>query len=222
MGAFRSGAEVPQHQHNRDRLRRATSWWQRSKAAASDTDRFIFLWIAFNAAYGVEPPMSDADARPPEREAFVRFCREIVNRDEKKTLYSIFWSKYSGPVRILLDNQFVYGPFWRWVSGLPQGTDWQDQFERDNRRARNYLERGDACGVLEVVLLRLYTLRNQIFHGGATYAAGWGQAQVRDGAALMAEIVPAILDIMRNEIAENPDSEIWGKVLYPRVGEERR
>ena len=221
MGTFRSVVQVPQRQHNEDRLRRAASWWQRSEVATGDTDRFIFLWIAFNAAYGVEPPISDPDARPPEREAFIRFCREIIERDEKKSLYKIFWSKYSGPVRVLLDNHFVYGPFWKWVSEHPHKIDWQDQFEKDNRRARKYLERGDACGVLEVVLLRLYTLRNQTFHGGATYAVGWGQDQVRDGAALMADIVPAILDIMRNEIAENPDSEIWGKVLYPRVGEER-
>ena len=89
MGTFRSVAQVPQRQHNRDRMRRAESWWRRSEEAACDTDKFIFLWIAFNAAYGVEPPASDADVRPPEREAFTRFCREIVGRDEKKGNYGL-------------------------------------------------------------------------------------------------------------------------------------
>ena len=55
--------EVPQEQHNEDRIRRAESWLRRSEVAeanrkkavsdedkaAFDCEQFIFLWIAFNA-----------------------------------------------------------------------------------------------------------------------------------------------------------------------------
>ena len=64
---------------------------------------------------------------------------------------------------------------------------------------------------------RLYELRNQIFHGGVTIASGWGQSQIRDGSRIMANLIPQILEIMREDIEENPDSDIWGKVAYPRI-----
>ncbi len=221
MATFRSAALVPQRQHNEDRMRRAESWRQRSEDAASETDRFIFLWIAFNAAYGFEMPASDADGRSGEQYKFNRYCREIVNRDERKALHRILWHTYSGPIRILLDNPYVYEPFWKSVQGMAQAKPWNKQLNAENKRAFRSLANGDTAGVLRVVLSRLYTLRNQIFHGGATYATGLGQAQVRDGSRIMESVVPAILEIMRREIAANPDSEVWGRVSYPRVAEVR-
>lgn len=35
----------------------------------------------------------------------------------------------------------------------------------------------------------------------------------------MASLVPAVLDIMRADIEANPDTDIWGKVAYPRINE---
>ena len=76
--------------------------------------------------------------------------------------------------------------------------------------------------VLKVVLSRLYTLRNRIFHGGTTYATGWGQDQVRDGTNIMASIVPAFIAVMRADIERNPDTDVWGRVACARVGAARR
>ena len=64
----RTSGELPQSAHNADRIRRARSWLERSEKSASDLkkakseeekaglhcEQFIFLWIAFNAAYGFE------------------------------------------------------------------------------------------------------------------------------------------------------------------------
>ena len=36
----------------------------------------------------------------------------------------------------------------------------------------------------------------------------------------MAFLVPAILDIMQADIECNPDSEVWGRVAYPRINAE--
>ena len=33
----------------------------------------------------------------------------------------------------------------------------------------------------------------------------------------MASLVPAILDIMRQDIDANPDSDLWGKVAFLRI-----
>ena len=64
------------------------------------------------------------------------------------------------------------------------------------------------------VFLRLYTLRNQVFHGGATYGTGRGRKQIKHGSFIMANLVPVILDIMEADIYENPSSEVWGEVAY--------
>ena len=221
MGTFRSAAQVPQRQHNEDRLRRADSWCQRSVEAECDMDKFIFLWIAFNAAYGFELPRYGLDAQPGEREKYSGFCNEIVERDEEMRLQRILCDTFYGSVCTLLNNRFIYKPFWEGVWGRRKIRDWESRFARHNKEAQKYLDRGNVGRILEIVLERLYTLRNQIFHGGATYGTGWGKVQVRDGAAVMAAIVPAILDIMRTDIDRNPNTDVWGRVAYPRVGEER-
>lgn len=204
---------MSQRDHNRDRLRRAYSWLRRSETAEIDDEKFIFLWIAFNAGYGVELAEAGDDATESAR--FRDFLGEILKRDGEGVIGKLLWETYSGPIHILLKNPYVFGPFWKYTRGVV--TQWRPQFRAGNRRARKALQENDVHGVLVEVFLRLYVLRNQIFHGGTTFAEGLGRDQIRDGSNIMASLVPAILEIMREDIEENPDSEVWGRVLYPRV-----
>lgn len=214
----RTAAQVPQRQHNRDRMRRADSWLRRSEDARDDTEKFIFLWIAFNAAYGRETIPLDSDSQPTERVKFEDFLWAVLDRDHDNTLEEILWSTYSGPIRVLLENRYVFRPFWDAVWDPEAGRDWESRFSTSNAAVLSALGTKNARHVLRVVFARLYTLRNQIVHGGATYGTdGWGQDQVRDGSRIMASLVPAILDIMRADIEKTPNSDIWGKVLYPRI-----
>ena len=232
----RPGGDVPQHQHNADRMRRAESWLARANRAASegekaddDTDdigfaceRFMFLWISFNAAYGYEVIEDETRAsHRKENEKFTKFFYEIVRRDRGGIIRNILWKKYSGPVRVLLRNKYVFKPFWESVREAPGGRGWKQQFEKEKQQANNALANGNVDRVLEIVFRRLYVLRNQIFHGGTTFAEGWGRDQVRDGSRIMAALVPTILDIMRADIATNPDTDAWGKGAYPRINESR-
>jgi len=59
---------------------------------------------------------------------------------------------------------------------------------------------------------RLYVLRNQLFHGGATWNNGINRAQVRDGAAILTFLMPVFVDLMM----ENPKAD-WGRPFYPVV-----
>ena len=213
-------------------MRRADSWLARSEKAASDREKartceektgldceqFIFLWIAFNAAYGRE--LIDDDD-PKESEKFSDFLKEILRQDQENAIGTILWKTgtYSGPIRILLNNQYVYGPFWDWARGSEKGGNWRERFERHRKDANDKLAKSDVHGVLMEVFRRLYVLRNQIFHGGATFASGWGRSQVRDGCRIMAALVPVILKIMQADIEASPDSHTWGKVAYPRINE---
>lgn len=218
MASFaRSADEVPQHQHNSDRMRRAETWHARSEKATSPAERFIFLWIAFNAAYGSEVMTSDPAARRREREKFERFLQEIAKRDHERELEKIVVHRFPGLIRSLLENQYVFQPFWSAVQGSSGRTDWSRRFKGENREAVRALESGNLPTILRIVFLRLYTLRNQIFHGGATFGTGWGRDQVRDGSQIMASLVPVILKVMRRDIENAPESDVWGKVQYPRI-----
>lgn len=206
-------------------MRRAHAWLERSRQAGTEEiDRFVFLWIAFNAAYGDEVALQDFVERPEARQSeahrFNRFLLAVVRNDKDRAIYNIVWQEYSGPIRVLLDNRYVFRPFWSSVWGLDKGESWKRRFERDKTDVNRALVNRDTFNILTRVFDRLYTLRNQIFHGGATWPAGFGRDQIRDGSRIMASLVPAILDIMQADLDRNPDSELWGKVAYPRINVE--
>ena len=66
--------------------------------------------------------------------------------------------------------------------------------------------------VIAIVFDRLYVLRNQLIHGGSTWGSSVNRNQVRDGAAIMGRLVPAVIWIMMC----NGD-QIWGEPRYPVV-----
>ena len=61
------------------RVHRALSWLDRAEQCGDDLDaRFIFLWIAFNAAYANE---IDDWERAPELQVFEVFLQKLVDLD---------------------------------------------------------------------------------------------------------------------------------------------
>ena len=59
--------------------------------------------------------------------------------------------------------------------------------------------------VLSVVLSRIYTLRNQVLHGGATWGSSVNREQLRDCTNFMAKLVPLVIEVMM----DHPDT-LWG------------
>lgn len=213
----RKSSQIPQREHNESRIRRAESWLELSNQSKSEDEKFIFLWIAFNAAYGTELPDTSVDSKTPERERFAEFVNKIVERDREGDIKKTLWETYSGPVRILLDNKFVFSPFWEWVQERKQDHSWLEKLQKKNKQAFEAIGKGNVPGVLEEVLARLYVLRNQIIHGGMTFDKGWGREQVRNGSRIMETLMPLVLQIMKDDIQKHPDSKVWGKLNYPRV-----
>jgi hypothetical protein len=66
--------------------------------------------------------------------------------------------------------------------------------------------------VLSTIFDRLYVLRNQLVHGGATWNGSVNRDQVRDGAALLKWLLPTFIDIMMDNATRD-----WGKPFYPVV-----
>jgi len=75
-----------------------------------------------------------------------------------------------------------------------------------------YLSAQKVVDLLEVVLDRLYTLRNQLVHGGATYKSEVNRSQVIDGKNILSMLVPLIIEIMMDN-----EYEDWGEIYYPVV-----
>ncbi len=214
-----------QDDDNTLRLQRANSWVARSEKIKNREEKFICLWIAFNAAYGAE----GTDTPKYEIPKFRNFLCEIEKHDKPDRIRDILLDlddkdSRRKPIRNFLENRHVYKDFWESVRAQREGeqkNDWRKYFDRENRFVRDALDKRpirneDVVKVFRIVFERLYQLRNQVFHGGATCGEkSWGWIQLEDANYIMAALVPVILEIME----QNPKSD-WGKIAYPQIGDE--
>lgn len=197
------------------RTHRALSWLQRAEAAGEDDDvAFVCLWIAFNAAYAQD--LGNGVGGTSERQAFRNFMADVCALDQNKALATLVWQVFPGPIRVLLDNQYVFQPFWDALAnprsdGSVPG-DWREAFDDARQRVHRALAQQDTERVLYEVFVRLYTLRNQLMHGGATWNSSINRAQVRDGRALLARVLPVMLGVMMDCPAR-----FEGRPFYPVV-----
>src|SRR3546814_1876320 len=68
------------------RVHRAISWIGRAEACGEDDDaRFVFLWIAFNAAYADETEFQVV--QPGERAAFVGYFSRLIALNQERRIY---------------------------------------------------------------------------------------------------------------------------------------
>jgi hypothetical protein len=191
------------------RLHRALSWFNKAEISQNDLDiQFITLWISFNAIYARE----FATERSADRETFNQFIAEICRLDKQKAIYKIIWQRFPQSIRVMLDNHYVFQPFWDFHNGKISEKAWRENFEKANKKAFTALARQDTYDILLVVFDRLYTLRNQLVHGGATYDSQINRLQIKDGCQILLALIPAIIEIVLNN--SNND---WGKPFYPVV-----
>ena len=188
------------------RVHRALSWLCRAEQESADADaRFLFLWISMNAAYANE--VHDR-RRFSEIRVLLNFLERLIAMDRDRLLYGIVWQEFTGPIRMLINNRYVYRPFWDHQNGKT-AEPWETGFESSKARMHRALGQMDTKKVLAVVFDRLYVLRNQLMHGGATWNGSVNRSQVADGAAILGRLVPAVIHIMM-ESGEG----YWGEPAY--------
>jgi hypothetical protein len=194
----------------RIRLHRAISWLGRAEAASREDDpdvSFILLWIAFNAAYAQEFGFEQR-----ERDQLRSFIDRLVAADTAKVLHGLLFSQFTGPVRTLVDNRFVFEPFWKALREHDASGRWEQLFADRKKQALDAMMSGRTGDLLAIVLDRLYVLRNQLVHGGATWNSQLNRQQVGDGARLLGSLVPAIIGLM----LDHPELD-YGAIAYPVV-----
>ncbi|BAO44987.1 HEPN domain-containing protein [Thiolapillus brandeum] len=192
------------------RTHRALSWLHRAEQESHDDDaRFIFLWIAFNSAYANE--LHD-DLRFSETRLFLHFLGRLIENDKEGRLYEIVWKEFPNAIRLLLDNRYVFQPFWEYQKGCMAKEGWERKFQRSKESAMRALGKSDTRKVLLVVFERLYVLRNQLFHGSATWNSSTNRTQLKQATAILDQLVPTIISIMLDS-----GNQLWGDPRYPVV-----
>jgi hypothetical protein len=192
------------------RIHRCLSWLGRAEQVEDDYDAaFIFLWISFNAAYAEEISES---SQPRERSAFDGYFQKVIELDFDNRVYDAIWERFSQSIRLFLGNQYIFQPFWKHQNQIEGYEDWEKWFERSKRQFNRALANHDTQSILSMLFDRLYVLRNQLVHGGATWNSSVNRDQVRDGARILGFLVPIFVDLMM----DNPEVE-WGLPYYPVV-----
>jgi hypothetical protein len=188
------------------RLHRAISWLRCAEAYsnADDDVAFITLWVAFNACYAIDDDRTDHVARND----FNEFTTKQCDADTENRIYDLLWSKYSQFVRLLIDNHYVFSPFWKSVRD--GNSSWEVSFEKSKKLAFHALASNNTALLLSIILDRLYILRNQLLHGGATYQSQLNRSQVRDGKNMLMELLPIFIEIMFHD-------DDWGEIYYPVI-----
>ena len=188
------------------RIHRAISWLARAERETDDADaRFIFLWIALNAAYA-----SEFGFERTERDQTRTFLAQVLAGDTQRQLHAVVFRQFSGPIRTLVENRFVFEPFWRAMREHDGSGRWEASFAASRKLALQALMEQKTDVVLSIVLDRLYVLRNQLVHGGATWNSAANRQQVRDGASILMAVVPVVVDIL----IDAGDGD-FGAVAYP-------
>jgi hypothetical protein len=191
------------------RVHRALSW---VKPAESESDldmKFILYWIAFNAAYAKALPEDDTST---EKQQMTSFFERLVKLDDEGLIFRAIWSDYSGPIRLLLDNQFIFAPFWKFQQGTISEQDWKMWFSTSRKMVQNALVKQDTVKILSSLFPRIYTLRNQLIHGGATWKSSVNRDQVRDCMRILETLVPVFISLMMEDIHGD-----WDMPAYPVV-----
>jgi len=193
------------------RIHRALSWMEEAERQEPDDVRFLMLWIAFNSIYAQE---LDPSVSFSEKGRFKQFIGRLVRLDSDDSLFDLVWENYAEKFHLFVNNPYVSRPFWDFQRGLIREDEWKQRFGQSCQAAERALVEKDTAVFLKILFDRIYMLRNQLMHGGATLGSELNREQVRDACRILEQLVPAIIHV----VMENPDEE-WGDPCFPPIPE---
>jgi len=191
------------------RVHRALSWLKPAEMEDDLDVKFILYWIAFNAAYAKAVPEDD---HATEKDQMSSFFGRLVELDKEEIIFKAIWSDFQGPVKLLLENKYVFSPFWRYQQGKVSARNWKLWFSTSGKLIQKAIESQDTVKILSSLFPRIYTLRNQIIHGGATWKSTVNRSQVRDSTAILETLVPVFIKLMMEDYKGS-----WDMPSYPVV-----
>lgn len=85
----------------------------------------------------------------------------------------------------------------------------RDAFASAKRAGHQALAEGNVVTSLSIIMDRLYTLRNQLVHGGATWNGSLNREQLRDACGILGSLLPIVISLMMQH-----GTEVWGDAAY--------
>lgn len=107
------------------------------------------------------------ETEPPALALRIHRALSWLDKAEKR-IHQQLWQQFTQAIRVLLDNPYVYQPCWKHHNGIAGYEDWESRFNKAKQAAQISIMKQETAQVLSIVFSRLYTLHNQIIHGGAT------------------------------------------------------
>lgn len=190
----------------RIRIHRAISWLGRAEKETDDLDaRFIFLWISLNAVYAQE-----FGGESKQVEQVRTFITSLLTVDEKRRLHTLLLQNYSGAIRNVLQDKYMFEKFWESGRRHDSSDAWKASFAASSKDAMDAVLANRTVDVFCHVYQRLYVMRNQLIHGGATYGSKVNRDQLVNALQVMEKLVPLVIELMI-PVKEN----IFGELAYP-------
>ncbi|GAA5138145.1 hypothetical protein [Alloalcanivorax gelatiniphagus] len=90
----------------------------------------------------------------------------------------------------------MFSCFWEHQKGNLTAAEWEHSFDGVKKAANSDLVQHNPPWVLSIVFSRIYTLKNQIMHGGATWEGSVNREQFRDCVAILVDLVPVVINVM--------------------------
>ena len=208
------------------RIHRAISWVKRAQKEVERAEKleecvdldakFIFYWIAFNAAYGRYKPISSSE-KSWEFHCIDEYLNNVLAVDVEKEMDNMVWDIRSS-ILGLMENRYVFRDLWNFHRDENDPTKWDGSSQKESFD-REYKEVEDALNysyrvkdVLFTLFKRIYTMRCQFFHGSSSWKSPINREQVEYGVYIMECLVPLFLSRMMND----PNPNRWGTPQYPR------
>jgi len=191
------------HQPVLIRFHRACSWLARVDQAAPDDhdERLIFGWIAFNAWYG---QWDDAIGGPlSEKRAWPLFCKKVVALDKVGRIGDML-DEHRQLVLKIVDDQWISKQVWE-EPDRSVNPGWRNFHVRDALREKRWE------AILQQTLTRIYFVRCQLVHGGATWNGSVNRTAVRRTSIMLGHILPTLIETIIDHGAEQD----WGDICYP-------
>lgn len=199
----------------RIKVYRSLTWL--SKAASlkdpGDLDlRFVALWISFNCAYACE--VGPSDPQTGDHATLRNFLKTVCRFDQANDLHDFLKERVDGSLGQILASRYTLQAFWDYHNGKIGKEEWLRRYDDNRNRTQRALERGDhSDDVLNIVFNRIYTIRNQVLHGGSTCGGKTNRALLSSASDFLLGLMPRILLIMM----DNYDLRDWGRPYYPVV-----
>jgi hypothetical protein len=194
------------------RVHRAFSWLAGIEELNDDQhadQRLLYQWIAFNALYG-QAQQGQPDM-PPDRANWQSFLRRVLELDGRRRLIDML-KTHKPLVLCILGDEFLSKYFWQDPSAERAG-----RAKRTRQFAERWYAEHDYGQLLLETMDRVYLLRCQLVHGGATMGGKLNRKLLRHCNVFLGWLMPAILQVWVDFGADLD----WGPMAYPPQGNGR-